>query len=66
MPLRTAAGLGLGAAVLWLSLLVLLPLAAVVVKATGNGWSGFWDALTTREALWPFASRYSAPSASLP
>ena len=51
MPLRTAAGLGLGAAVLWLSLLVLLPLAAVVVKATGNGWSGFWDALTTREAL---------------
>ena len=51
MPLRTAAGLGLGAAVLWLSLLVLLPSAAVVVKATGNGWSGFWNALTTREAL---------------
>jgi sulfate transport system permease protein len=51
VPLRTAAGLGLGAAVLWLSLLVLLPLAAVVVKGTGIGWSGFWDALTTREAL---------------
>jgi sulfate/thiosulfate transport system permease protein len=51
MPLRLAAGLGLGAAVLWLSLLVLLPLAAVVVKGTGEGWSGFWDALTTREAL---------------
>jgi sulfate transport system permease protein len=51
VPLRTAAGLGLGAAVLWLSLLVLLPLAAVVVKGTGNGWSGFWNALTTREAL---------------
>jgi sulfate transport system permease protein len=51
VPLRTAAGLGLGAAVLWLSLLVLLPLAAVVVKATGNGWNGFWDALTSREAL---------------
>ena len=50
-PLRTSAGLGLGAAVLWLSLLVLLPLAAVVVKVTGNGWSGFWNALTTREAL---------------
>ena len=51
VPLRTAAGLGLGAAVLWLSLLVLLPLAAVVVKGTGNGWSGFWNALTTREAI---------------
>jgi len=37
MPLRTAAGQGLGAAVLWLSLLVLLPLAAVIVKGTGNG-----------------------------
>jgi sulfate/thiosulfate transport system permease protein len=49
--LTAVSGLGLGAAVLWLSLLVLLPLAAVVVKATGQGWSGFWAALTTPEAL---------------
>ncbi|HVC73098.1 MAG TPA: molybdate ABC transporter permease subunit, partial [Mycobacteriales bacterium] len=40
------AGVGLGAAVLWMSLLVLLPLAAVVVTSTENGWSGFWDSIT--------------------
>ena len=38
--------LGLGAAVLWTSLLVLLPLAAVVVASAGTGWSGFWDSIT--------------------
>ena len=32
---------------IWLSLVVMLPLAAVVLKATGDGWSGFWNALTT-------------------
>jgi sulfate transport system permease protein len=37
--------------VLWLSLLVLLPLAAVVVKGTGGGWSGFWNSFTNREAF---------------
>ena len=40
------AGVGLGAGVLWLSLLVLLPLAAVVVTSAENGWSGFWDSIT--------------------
>ncbi|MFN8051047.1 MAG: sulfate ABC transporter permease subunit CysT [Acidimicrobiales bacterium] len=45
-PLARGSGLGLGVATIWLSLLVLLPLAAVVVKATGNGWSGYWDALS--------------------
>ena len=44
-------GLGLGMAVLWLSLLVLLPLAAVVSKAFGAGWSSFWAAFTTPEAI---------------
>ncbi|MGH8960589.1 MAG: sulfate ABC transporter permease subunit CysT [Jatrophihabitantaceae bacterium] len=44
-------GLGLGTAVIWLSLLVLIPLAAVVWNAGGNGWSGFWDAITQRAAL---------------
>ena len=48
MPLRTAAGLGLGAAVLWLSLLVLLPLGRGRRQGrTGDGWCGFWDAVTT-------------------
>jgi sulfate transport system permease protein len=44
-------GVGLGVAVVWLSLLVLLPLAAVVVKGTGAGWSGFWEAVTNNQAL---------------
>jgi sulfate transport system permease protein len=50
LPLGGAAGAGLGVAVLWLSLLVLLPLAAVVAKATGAGWTGLANAFTDREA----------------
>lgn len=49
--LRPASALGLGTAVIWLSLLVLLPLAAVVAKGFSGGWSGFWAAITTPEAL---------------
>ncbi len=49
--LRLGSGLGLGAVVLWLSILVLLPLAAVVAKAGGSGWTAFWDAATTKGAL---------------
>jgi sulfate transport system permease protein len=44
--LGRVSGLGLGAAVLWLSLLVLLPLAAVVLKSTDSGWDGFWTSIT--------------------
>jgi sulfate/thiosulfate transport system permease protein len=46
--LGAASGAGLGVAVLWLSLLVALPLAAVVAKGAG---SGFWDAITAHPAL---------------
>jgi sulfate transport system permease protein len=42
--------LGVGLAVLWLSLLVLIPLGAVAWRAGENGFSGFWDAITTPEA----------------
>jgi sulfate transport system permease protein len=45
------AGLVLGVGVIWLSLLVLIPLSAVVWNAGGDGWSGFWSAVTQREAL---------------
>jgi sulfate transport system permease protein len=48
--LGALSGVGLGAAVLWMSLLVLLPLAAVVLKSTDAGWSGFWDSITGRQA----------------
>ncbi|HET7690611.1 MAG TPA: sulfate ABC transporter permease subunit CysT [Nocardioidaceae bacterium] len=41
-----ASGLGMGLAMIWFSLLVLIPLAAVVVQATTGGWDGFWNTLT--------------------
>lgn len=50
-PLSAASGAGLGLAMMWLSLLVLLPLAATVLKATTSGWSGFWSALSVPESL---------------
>ena len=40
-----------GYVVLWLSLIVLIPLAAVVVKSTNEGLSFFWDAITDPEAV---------------
>jgi sulfate transport system permease protein len=43
-------GVGLGLAVLYLSLLVLLPLAAVASKGVGAGWHTFWAALTDHQA----------------
>ncbi|MBJ7331252.1 MAG: sulfate ABC transporter permease subunit CysT [Solirubrobacteraceae bacterium] len=52
---RTAAGgvgpLGLGVAVLWLSVIVLLPLAAITARAFDNGISGFIDAIDAPAAL---------------
>lgn len=47
-PGRLGAGstLVLGVSVLWFSLLVLIPLTAVLVSATTGGWSGFWDVLS--------------------
>jgi sulfate transport system permease protein len=44
-------GLGLGVAVIWMSLLVLIPLAAVVFKAFGGGWGDFWQAITRHQAV---------------
>jgi sulfate transport system permease protein len=49
--LGLTSGLGLGTSVIWLSLLVLIPLAAVIGKGFGGGWSGFWTAVTTHQAL---------------
>jgi sulfate transport system permease protein len=51
---RSASGssaLGLGVATLWLSVIVLLPLAAVVVRSLDDGTGTFWDAVTSRQAL---------------
>lgn len=49
--LTATSGLGLGVGVLWLSLLVLVPLSAVVVKTSTGGWSGFWDTVTAPQTL---------------
>ncbi|MFD4460219.1 sulfate ABC transporter permease subunit CysT [Nocardia sp. NPDC058480] len=42
---------GIGVAVMWLSVIVLLPLAALTVSSFEEGWSGFWDAVTAPSAL---------------
>jgi sulfate/thiosulfate transport system permease protein len=47
--LDRASGLGLGVAMLWFSLLVLIPLTAVVVTASEGGWSDFWQAVTNEQ-----------------
>ena len=49
--LTATSGLGLGVAMIWFSLLVLIPLAAVVVKASGGGWSTFEHVLTNASTV---------------
>jgi len=49
--LTPASGLGLGVGVLWLSLIVLLPIAAIVATSVGQGPGAFWRTVTTTEAL---------------
>ena len=47
--LNRASGLGLGVAMIWFSLLVLIPLAAVVVTAAEGGWGAFWTSITNEQ-----------------
>jgi sulfate transport system permease protein len=47
--LQAGSALALGISTLWFSLLVLIPLAAVVAAAAADGWSGFWDVLTSSQ-----------------
>jgi sulfate transport system permease protein len=44
--LTAGSGIGLGVGMVWFSLLVLIPLSAVIVKAQSNGWSGYWDTIS--------------------
>jgi sulfate transport system permease protein len=48
---RGLTGLGVGIVTLWLSLIVLLPLAALTAKSLDGGLSGFWDAVSSRQAV---------------
>jgi sulfate transport system permease protein len=47
--LTRTSGLGLGIAMVWFSLLVLLPLCAVVVTASEGGWAAFWRTITNEQ-----------------
>jgi sulfate transport system permease protein len=47
--LGRGSGLALGVSLTWFSLLVLIPLAAVVAKATTGGWDGFWHILANAQ-----------------
>ncbi|QHT57695.1 sulfate ABC transporter permease subunit CysT [Cellulomonas sp. H30R-01] len=49
--LGRGSAVGLGVGVLWLSLLVLLPIAALASTAFEDGFGAFWDAVTTPEAV---------------
>ena len=49
--LTPMSGLGLGIALTWFSLLVLIPLTAVLIQASAGGWSAYWDALTSPQTL---------------
>ncbi|MCR8896558.1 sulfate ABC transporter permease subunit CysT [Gordonia sp. GONU] len=55
---RTFAGVSpmtIGIAWLWLSIIVLLPLAAITVQSFDDGWSGFWAAISAPvavDAIW--------------
>jgi len=47
---RGGTPLGVGVAMIWLSLVVLIPLSVVAWRATDEGLDRFWDAVTTPEA----------------
>lgn len=49
--LNRASSLGLGIALLWFSLLVLIPLVAILVQASAGGWSAYAAALTNPQTL---------------
>jgi sulfate transport system permease protein len=44
-------GLTRGLVTAYLSILVLLPIAAVVVKSTEGGWDAFWTAISNKQAV---------------
>lgn len=53
-PPRGGGAIQVGVAVLWLSIIVMLPLAAIVVTSAGGGFGEFWTAVTRPGALASF------------
>jgi sulfate transport system permease protein len=46
-----AGALTLGVSTVYLSVIVLIPIAAIVAKAFENGWASFWEEITRPEAV---------------
>jgi len=53
-PGSRGTSLRVGVAVLWLSVIVLLPLAAIGWQAAEGGWTAFWQAVTSHAAVESF------------
>ncbi len=57
-------GLTLGTSMLYLSLVVLIPLAGLVLRSGALGWEGFWEKVTTPRALAAFRLSFGAALAA--
>jgi sulfate/thiosulfate transport system permease protein len=53
-------GLSLGFALLYLSLIILLPLAAAFLKTAGLSWAQFWDAVTSTRVVASYRLTFGA------
>jgi len=53
-------GISMGYAVLYLSVLVLIPLAALPIKSASLGWQGFWEAVTAPRVLASYKLTFGA------
>jgi sulfate transport system permease protein len=47
--LTRSSEIGLGVALIWFSLLVLIPLIAILVQASAGGWQAYWETLTSTQ-----------------
>ena len=61
---RGGGGLAVGLSTAYLSLIVLLPLAALTWRSTEGGWDAFWDAVTNRRPSPRSRSRSASRSPS--
>ncbi|WP_313825841.1 sulfate ABC transporter permease subunit CysT [Candidatus Mycobacterium wuenschmannii] len=52
--INNGTSLRVGVSVVWLSVIVLLPLAAILWQSIGGGWEAFWLAVTSNAALESF------------
>src|ERR1051326_2228408 len=53
-------GLSLGITIFWLSAIVLIPLSAVFLKSTTNGWDAFWAAAGSARAMASYRLTFGA------